>query len=117
MAIAPDRLATMIVIGVKTAKGPEDALYYLDIGEVMGNQIKSIKHDGKVIRKQINGLSARIFSGTANVANVKTPFVAAVIRKDRGPWLVVFASPSNNAHMQRMAASIDTVRVAPKEGK
>ena len=68
-----------------------------------------------VLSKTINGLPAKLFTGTANIANTKMPFVAAVVQ-DKGPAFVVFAFPANNAHVKQMIASINSIRGA-KSGK
>src|SRR6266576_2117802 len=73
-ANAPDHLASMLVISFKDVKEPADALQRLDIDDVMGNQIKRIRPDEKVLSKTINGLPAKLFTGTANIANTKMPF-------------------------------------------
>ena len=114
VANAPDKLASMIVISFKDVKGA-DALQRLDIDDVMGNQIKTVRPDPKVIDKKINGLPAKLFSGTANISNIKMSFVAAVVQ-DKGPAFVVFCFPANNAHVKRMLASIETIR-GPSSGK
>ncbi len=111
IANAPDHLASMLVIAIKGTKDPAEALQHLDRDDVMGNQIKSIRPSDKVVSKNINGLPAKLFTGTANVANVKMPFVAAVVQ-EKGPAFVVFCFPANNAHLERMVASINTIRGA-----
>jgi hypothetical protein len=111
VANAPDRLASMLVISFKNTENAADALQRLDRDDVMGNQIKSIRPDEKVLSKKINGLPAKLFTGTANLGNIKMPFVAAVVQ-DKGPAFVVFCFPANNAHLQRMVASIDSIRGA-----
>ncbi|HEV8606063.1 MAG TPA: hypothetical protein VGQ99_11880 [Tepidisphaeraceae bacterium] len=115
MASAPDHLGTILVIAIKNAKDAGEALQRLDRDDVMGNQIKTVRPDEKVISKNIGGMPAKIFTGTANVANVKMPFVAAVVQ-DGGPSFVVFAFPANNAHLKRMVTSIESIR-GPKSGK
>src|SRR5437764_7043738 len=115
VANAPDHLASMLVISFKDVKEPADALQRLDIDDVMGNQIKRIRPDDKVLSKNINGLPAKLFTGTANIANSKMSFVAAVVQ-DKGPAFVVFAFPANNAHVKQMVASINSIRGA-KSGK
>ena len=116
VATAPDRLASILVIAIRNTEGGADALQRLDIDDVMGNQIKSIRPAEKVISKTINGLPARLFSGTANIANVKVPFVAAVVQEKKGPAFVAFAFPANNAHVERIVASINSIR-GPGSGK
>ena len=108
VANAPDHLASMIVISFKDVRDA-DALQRLDIDDVMGNQIKTIRPDAKVVSKKINGLPAKLFTGTANISNIKMPFVAAVVH-DKGPAFVVFCFPANNAHQQKMLASINSIR-------
>jgi len=115
VASAPDHLASILVISFKETKDAADALQRLDRDDVMGNQIKSIRPAEKVISKTINGLPAKLFSGTANIANVKISFVAAVVQQ-KGPAFVVFAFPANNAHLERIAASINSIR-GPGSGK
>ncbi len=115
VANAPDHLASMLVISFKDVKQPADALQRLDIDDVMGNQIKSIRPDQKVLSKNINGLPAKLFTGTASIANTKMPFVAAVVQ-DKGPAFVVFAFPANNAHLKRIITSIESIHGA-KSGK
>jgi hypothetical protein len=115
VASAPDHLASILVIAIKNTEGGADALQRLDRDDVMGNQIKSIRPAEKVISKQINGLPAKLFTGTANVANVKVSFVAAVVQ-EKGPALVVFAFPANNAHLERIITSIHSIR-GPGSGK
>ena len=109
VASAPDHLASMLVISFKDTENAADALQRLDRDDVMGNQIKTIRPSGNAVSKTINGLPAKLFSGTANVANVKVPFIAAVVQ-DKGPAFVVFCFPANNAHQQRMVASINSIR-------
>jgi hypothetical protein len=115
VANAPDRLASMLVISFKNTENAADALQRLDRDDIMGNQIKSIRPDEKVLSKKINGLPAQLFTGTASLGNIKMPFVAAVVQ-DKGPALVVFCFPANNAHVKRMVASIETIR-GPGSGK
>jgi len=115
IASAPDHLASMLVIAIKDTKDAAEALQRLDIDDVMGNQIKSIRPDEKVHSKNIHGLPAKLFTGTANIANVKMPFVAAVVQ-DKGPAFVVFAFPANNAHLKQMISSIESIHGA-KSGK
>jgi hypothetical protein len=115
VANAPDHLASMLVISFKDVKEPADALQRLDIDDVMGNQIKRVRPDEKVLSKTIHGLPAKLFTGTANIGNIKMPFVAAVV-VDKGPAYVVFAFPANNAHVKRMIASIESIHGA-KSGK
>src|SRR6266481_3780656 len=101
IANAPDHLASMLVIAMKDTKDAAEALQRLDRDDVMG--------------KKINGLPAKLFTGTASIANIKMPFVAAVIQ-DKDPAFVVFAFPANNAHLKRMITSIETIR-GPASGK
>lgn len=115
IASAPDHLASMLVITIKDTKDAAEALQRLDIDDVMGNQIKSIRPDEKVLSKNIHGLPAKLFTGTASIGNVKMPFVAAVVQ-DKGPAFVVFAFPANNAHVKRIIASIESIHGA-KSGK
>src|SRR5258706_3689726 len=115
VANAPDHLASMLVISFKDVKEPADALQRLDIDDVMGNQIKSVRPDQKVLSKNINGLPAKLFTGTASIGSIKMSFVAAVVQ-DKGPAFVVFAFPANNAHVKQMIASINSIRGA-KSGK
>jgi len=115
VANAPDRLASMIVISFKDTPDAEKALQRLDRDDIMGNQIKSIRPAEKVQDRKINGLSAKIFTGTASLANIKMSFLAAVVR-DNGPSFVVFCVPANNAHLEKMIASINSIR-GPKSGK
>src|SRR2546421_6933666 len=79
IANAPDHLASMLVISFKDVKEPADALQRLDIDDVMGNQIKSIRLDEKILSKTIHSLPVKLFTGTANIANSKMSFVAAVV--------------------------------------
>jgi hypothetical protein len=109
VANAPDRLASMLVISFKNTENAADALQRLDRDDIMGNQIKSIRPDQKVLSKKINGLPATLFTGTASLGNIKMPFIAAVIQ-EKGPALVVFCFPANNAHVERMVASINSIR-------
>ena len=109
IANAPDHLASILVIAMKDTKDAAEALQRLDRDDVMGNQIKSIHPNEKVVSKTINGLPAKLFTGTANIANVKMSFVAAVVQ-EKGPAFVVFAFPANNAHLERMVASIQSIR-------
>ena len=109
IASAPDHLGSILVISFKDTENAADAVQRLDRDDVMGNQIKSIRPSGPVVSKTINGLPAKLLSGTANVANVKVPFIAAVIQ-DKGPAFVVFCFPANNAHQQKMLASINSIR-------
>ena len=111
MARAPDRLAIILVISMKNVKDAEQALQKLDIDDVMGSQIKTVRPDEKVVEKKIHGLPAKIFTGRANVSNVKVPFLAAVVQ-DGGPAFVVFAFPANNAHVKRIQESIESIRGA-----
>jgi len=115
VANAPDHLASMLVISFKNVEAPADALQRLDIDDVMGNQIKSVRPDERVLSKTIHGLPVKLFTGTANIANTKMPFVAAVVL-DKGPVFVVFAFPANNAHVKQMIASIESMHGA-KSGK
>jgi hypothetical protein len=115
VASAPDHLASILVIAIKNTEDAAHALQRLDQDDVMGNQIKSIRPADKVISKSINGLPAKLFSGTANVANVKVPFLAAVVQ-EKGPAFVVFAFPANNAHLERIVTSINSIR-GPGSGK
>jgi hypothetical protein len=115
VASAPDHLGSILVIAIKDVKEPADALQRLDIDDVMGNQIKTVRPAEKVISKNINGLPAKLFTGTANIANVKMSFVAAVVQ-GKGPSFVVFAFPANNAHLERMITSIHSIR-GPGSGK
>jgi hypothetical protein len=110
VATAPDRLASILVLPMKDVKDAEEALQRLDLNDVMGSQIKSIRPDEKVISKKINGLPAKIFTGTANIGNVKLPFMAAVVQKADAPAFVVFAFPTNNAHVERIKKSIASIR-------
>ena len=116
VANAPDRLASMIVISFKDTPDAAKALDRLDRDEIMGNQIKTIRPAEKVLDRKINGLPAKIFTGTANIANIRMPFLAAVVR-DNGPSFVVFCFPANNAHVERMIASINSIRGAGSGGK
>jgi len=109
IASAPDHLASILVISMKDVKDAAEALQRLDRNDVMGNQIKTVRPDEKVLSKNINGLPAKLFTGTANIANVKISFVAAVVQ-DRGPAFVVFAFPANNAHLKRIVTSIESIR-------
>src|SRR6266446_1460206 len=68
IANAPDHLASMLVIAMKDTKDAAEALQRLDRDDVMGNQIKSIRPDEKVLSKKINGLPAKLFTGTASIA-------------------------------------------------
>ena len=115
IASAPDHLASILVISMKDVKDAAEALQRLDRNDVMGNQIKTVRPDEKVLSKNINGLPAKLFTGTANIANVKISFVAAVVQ-DRGPAFVVFAFPANNAHLKRIVTSIESIR-GPGSGK
>jgi len=111
IASAPDHLASILVIAMKDTKDAAEALQRLDRDDVMGNQIKTVRPDEKVLSKNINGLPAKLFTGTANIANVKISFVAAVVQ-DKGPAFVVFAFPANNAHLKRIITSIESIRAA-----
>src|SRR5436189_4302733 len=66
IATAPDHLASILVISFKDTRDPAEALQRLDRDDVMGNQIKSIRPSDKVLSKNINGLPAKLFTGTAN---------------------------------------------------
>src|SRR3954469_9378145 len=111
IATAPDHLASMLVISFQDTRDPAEALQRLDRDDVMGNQIKSIRPSDKVLSKTINGLPAKLFTGTANISNVKVPFVAAVVQ-EKGRAFVVFAFPANNAHLERITTSIQSIRGA-----
>jgi hypothetical protein len=115
IANAPDHLASILVIAKKDTKDAAEALQRLDRDDVMGNQIKTIRPDEKVLSKKINGLPAKLFTGTANISNIKMPFVAAVVQ-DKGPAFIVFCFPANNAHLKRMITSIESIR-GPANGK
>jgi hypothetical protein len=115
VANAPDHLASMLVISFKDTKDAAEALQRLDIDDVMGNQIKSIRPDEKVLTKNIHGLPAKLFTGTASIGSIKMSFVAAVVQ-DKGPAFVVFAFPANNAHVKRILTSIESIQ-GPKSGK
>jgi len=115
IANAPDHLASILVIAMKDPKDAAEALARLDRDDVMGNQIKSIRPSDKVVSKNINGLPAKLFTGTVNIANVKMPFVAAVVQ-EKGPAFVVFAFPANNAHLDQIVASIQSIH-GPGSGK
>jgi hypothetical protein len=116
VATAPDKLASIVVITMRNVKEAEEALQKLDHDDVMGSQIKTVRPDDKVIEKKINGLPAKIFTGRANISNVKMPFVAAVVQRDGGKAFVVFAFPTNNAHVKRIEKSIESIR-EPKSGQ
>ena len=109
-AFVPLRLARRDAFGRRGAFAMR-----LDRDDIMGNQIKSIRPAEKVQDRKINGLSAKIFTGTASLANIKMSFLAAVVR-DNGPSFVVFCVPANNAHLEKMIASINSIR-GPKSGK
>jgi len=115
VASSPDHLATMLVIAMKNTGDAADALQKLDRDDVMGGQIKNIKQDEKMAERKIHGLPATIFTGSANVANVKVRFLAVVIA-DGGPAYVVFAVPANQEHVKAIQKSIDSIR-GPKSEK
>lgn len=82
---APDDAAVIYIVGMGHYKDAADALQKLDRDDFMGGLIKLIKVDGEGAgeNRTVNGLKATVFTGTANVANVKVPFRACIVPCDR----------------------------------